>query len=178
LLVLALCLAACGHHSEEVVLVEPSPDHYALDSGDEIRVIVFEQTQVSQSYIVDPAGQISVPLAGVIAVRGKTTAQVSRIIASRLAGNDLVKDPKVSVEVTTYRPFFIHGEVARSGQYAYVSNMTVETAIAIAGGYTLNADKRSVRLTRRHGHELLVRDAALHDLVRPGDTLYIAERWF
>ena len=90
-----------------------------------------------------------------------------------------VREPKVTVEVDVYRPFFVLGEVTTSGQFPYVNGMTVQTAVAIAGGYTPRAAKDYAELTRqvqgrqaRHGH------GADHLPVRPGDTIVIKERWF
>jgi polysaccharide export outer membrane protein len=121
---------------------------YRLDSGDRVRVIVFGQDNLSRVYSVDPSGSVSLPLIGPIRARGLTAFQLSTDIAAELR-RKYIKDLKVSVEVETYRPFFILGEVTRPGQY--VNAMTVEAAVAIAEGYTERAKKRMVRLTRRFG---------------------------
>ena len=89
-----------------------------------------------------------------------------------------VKDPKVTVEVEAYRPFFILGEVKRPGQFPYVNAMTVETAVAIAEGYTERANERKVRLTRRFGGVLSTVMVPTDYPVQPGDTIYVLERFF
>lgn len=89
-----------------------------------------------------------------------------------------IKDPKVSVEVETYRPFFILGEVHKPGQYPYVNAMTVEAAVAIAEGYTDRAKKRMVRLTRRFGGVMSTVMVPTDYPVQPGDTIYVLERFF
>ena len=95
-------------------------------------------------------GSISMPLVSQLRARGLTPYQLSLDIAAELRLK-YIKDAKVSVEVETYRPFFILGEANKPGGYPYVSGMTAETAVAIAQGYTERAKKRMVRLTRRFG---------------------------
>ncbi|WP_245290780.1 polysaccharide biosynthesis/export family protein [Methyloligella halotolerans] len=106
-------------------------DTYRLDSGDELRIVVFGQQNLSRVYAVDGSGYISMPLLGSIRARGLTTRQLAGVIERDL-GAEYVKNPKVSVEVQTYRPFYILGEVQRAGKYPYVSGMTVEEAVATA----------------------------------------------
>ena len=114
---------------------------YTLDSGDKLRIVVFGQDALSNNYTVDAQGAVSLPLVGAIEARGLTTAQLGSAIAGRLKSG-YVRDPSVAVEIDTYRPFFVLGEVTFPGQYPYVPNMTVENAIAIAGGFTPRALQR------------------------------------
>ena len=150
---------------------------YLLDSGDRLRITVFGQDGLTNSYIVDAAGSINVSLIGPVQARGLTPIQLSRAVAGRLK-QGYVRDPHVAVEVETYRPFFILGEVTAPGQYPYVANMTVETAVAIAGGFSPRAQKRGVQLTRNMNGQPLRNDVPLNFLVRPGDTIMVGERWF
>jgi polysaccharide biosynthesis/export protein len=99
------------------------------------------------------------------------------MIGDRLK-QDYVREPHVSVEVKTYRPFFILGEVTYSGQYPYVTNMTAETAVAIAGGFAPRASKGKVELTRNAPGHLMHGDVPLGFPLRPGDTVVVKERWF
>ena len=150
---------------------------YQLDAGDRLRVQVFGQEGLTNSYIVDESGNISMTLIGSVPVRGLTTAQVSRAIAERLR-NGYIRNPHVSVEVEVYRPFFILGEVNAPGQYPYVPNMTVEAAVAIAGGFAPRADKGNILLARNYNGEMM-RTRILPDMpMRPGDTITVRERWF
>jgi polysaccharide export outer membrane protein len=110
-------------------------------------------------------------------VAGKTTAQVEHEIAEKLKGG-YIREPKVTVEIDTYRPFFILGEVTNSGQFPYVNGMTVQTAVAIAGGYTPRAAKDYAELTRQTPRGLLAGVVPITYPVRPGDTIVIKERWF
>jgi polysaccharide export outer membrane protein len=112
-----------------------------------------------------------------VPARGVTTQQLSGTITWRLK-QGYVREPHVSVEVETYRPFFILGEVTTPGQYPYVVNMTAETAIAIAGGFAPRAYKRTVKLTRKVHGEQIRTEVPLDYPVRPGDTIFVTERWF
>ena len=132
------------------VLPGPAPGGelpYTLDSGDRLRVVVFGQDGLSNTYIVDATGKITLPLIGPVSARGCTTTQLARVIADRLR-NGFVREPHVAIEVETYRPFFILGEVLAPGQYPYVPNMTVETAVAIAGGFTPRAFRYDAAVSR------------------------------
>lgn len=150
---------------------------YQLDAGDRLRVQVFGQEGLTNSYIVDAAGNVSLTLIGSVPARGLTTAQLARSIADRLR-NGYIRTPHVSVEVEVYRPFFILGEVAAPGQYPYVPNMTVEAAVAIAGGFAPRANKGDILLARNFNGEVM-RVRVLPDMpLRPGDTLTVRERWF
>ena len=150
---------------------------YRLGSGDQLRVIVFGQDNLSRLYNVDSSGSVALPLIGPIRARGLTTAQLANDIANELK-QKYVKDPKVSVEVETYRPFFILGEVNKPGQYPYVNAMTVEAAVAIAEGYTERAKQRMVRLTRKFGGVMSTVMVPPDYPVQPGDTIYVMERFF
>ena len=150
---------------------------YTLDAGDKLRIVVFGQDGITNSYIVGADGNVNLPLVGTVPARGSTTSQLSQAISERLK-QGFVREPHVSVEVESYRPFFILGEVTTPGQYPYVANMTAETAIAIAGGFSPRADKRTVELTRNASGQSFKGDVPLSYPVRPGDTIQVKERWF
>ncbi len=150
---------------------------YTLASGDRLRVIVFGQDSLSNSFAVDSSGHIAMPLIGLVPATGRTTAQLAREIEERLR-NGYVREPRVSVEVEAYRPFFVLGEVTTSGQYPYVNGMNVETAVAIAGGYTPRARKDRAELTRTEDGRTVTADVPTNQPVKPGDTIYIHERFF
>lgn len=157
--------------------VADSDGPYLLDSGDRLRIFVYGQPNLSRTYIVDHAGQISVPLIGAVNARGLTTLGLSRVIRDRL-GVDYVRDPQVTVDILQHRPFFILGEVRNAGQYPYVNGLTVETAIAIAGGYTERASTRRFRITRRIDGYVETIEAPSDYVVKPGDTVFVYERFF
>jgi polysaccharide export outer membrane protein len=163
----------------QVVPVAASFDDgpYTLDSGDKLRIAVFGQDALSNNYTVDAQGQVSLPLIGTVEARGLTTAQLGNAIAGRLKSG-YVRDPSVAVEIETYRPFFVLGEVTFPGQYPYVPNMTVENAIAIAGGFTPRAFKDQVTITRKVQGVPARTTLPLRHPLRPGDTVEVSERWF
>jgi polysaccharide export outer membrane protein len=150
---------------------------YTLDAGDKLRITVFGQEGLTNSYTVDAGGNVNLPLIGTIPARGVTTQQLASLISQRLK-QGYVREPHVSVEVETYRPFFILGEVNTPGQYPYVANMTAEAAIAIAGGFSPRANKRKVELTRNSGGQQIHGEVPLNYPLRPGDTVVVKERWF
>lgn len=150
---------------------------YLLDTGDKLRVFVYGQPSLSRIYTVDHSGRISVPLIGHVAARGTTTAALERTIKAKL-GSQYVKDPHVTVDIAQNRPFFILGEVRQAGQFPYVSGMTVQQAIAIAGGFSERANERSVMITRRINGVFEKLDVPLDYVLLPGDTVQVSERWF
>jgi polysaccharide biosynthesis/export protein len=169
---------------EAVVVAAPPPaigmpnPHapYVLDTGDKLRVFVYGQPSLSRIYTVDQIGNIAFPLIGSVRARGRTTTELERTIRGRL-GRDFVRDPFVTVDVAQNRPFFILGEVRLPGQYPFVSGMTVETAVAIAGGYTERASERRFRITRRMGPLVDQIEAPSDYTLLPGDTVYVFERF-
>lgn len=150
---------------------------YLLDSGDKLRIFVYGQPSLSRLYTVDHAGQISVPLIGHVHARGNTTGGLERSIKARL-GVQYVKDPHVTVDIAQNRPFFILGEVRSAGQYPYVSGMTVQSAVAIAGGFSERASERRMQITRRINGVIEKIDVPPDYVLLPGDTVYVNERWF
>ncbi len=152
-------------------------NNYELDSGDRIRLSVFEQRNLSRIYTIDAGGYISVPLIGNVSVRGLTTRAVEEAIADELS-QKYIKDPKVSVEINTYRPFYILGQIRNSGRFAFVNGMTVRSAVAVAGGYTARANKRKILLTRRLSGKRITTYVQPGYYIRPGDTLEVRERFF
>jgi polysaccharide export outer membrane protein len=177
-LALAAMLQGCAQPRNGVIEVQTQPRAvYTLAPGDRVRVIVFGQDSLSNSFAVDSSGQIAMPLIGLVPANGRTTAQLSREIEQKLR-DGYVREPRVSVEVEAYRPFFVLGEVATSGQYPFVNGMTVETAVAIAGGFTPRARKDSAELTRAEEGRTITFDAPINQPVKPGDTIFIHERFF
>jgi polysaccharide biosynthesis/export protein len=157
--------------------VAPDNQPYTLDAGDRLRIVVFGQDGLSNSYVVDASGHIAMPLIGTVMARGATTDELSARIADRLR-QGFIKEPHVAVEIEAYRPFFILGEVTQPGQYPYVANMTVETAVAIAGGFGPRAYRRTVTLTRVvHGAQVRLTVPVGYPIC-PGDTINVQERWF
>lgn len=154
------------------------PAGYRLGAGDRVRVTVFGQPDLTGEYLVDGTGKLAFPLVGQLSAGSLTASELEQAIASKLRP-DYLKDPKVSVVVLTYRPFYIVGEVKTPGSYAYVSGMTVINAVALAGGFTYRARESSFYLDRtgRDGKKTRL-EAAPETPVQPGDVITVRERYF
>jgi len=162
-----------------VAYADPAPtrEAYNLGPGDKLRVVVYGQEGLTNSYAIDTAGAITMPLIGSVPARGRTPAGLAAEITGQLR-NGYIREPSVAVEIEAYRPFFILGEVAAPGQYPYVPNMTVESAVAIAGGFSPRALRGPVEIHHQANEGIVVGSVPLNFPVRPGDTIVVAERWF
>jgi polysaccharide export outer membrane protein len=176
----ALCAALSGCESYQPAprtFSQASLQPYTLDSGDRLRVTVFEQEGLTNTYTIDQAGYISFPLIGQVTARGKTMQQLSGEIASKLKQGYL-RDPDVSIDVDRYRSIYIMGEVGQPGQYSYVPGMTIQNAIAVAGGFTARAFQGNTDVTRKINGHVMTGRVGISDAVLAGDTIYVRERLF
>ena len=148
---------------------------YRLGDGDQIRVIVFSEPDLSGEFEVDDTGAVSLPLIGQVGAGGKTLREFEESIKEQLRQGYL-KDPRVSVQVLNYRPFYIIGQVNQPGEYPYVNGMNVLNAIALAGGYTPRGNTFKVRITR-DGQES-THAASAGTILEPGDVIQVPERFF
>lgn len=183
---LGLFLGGCAESREQIVssgsryaAVDPasSTSDYRLDVGDKVRVTVFNEPTLSGEFAVNPNGSVSLPLIGEVPARGKTSGEIATQ-AEAIFGKGYLRDPKINVEVTTFRPFFILGEVKAPGQYPYTNGINVLNAIATAQGYTPRA-RKSVVYIRRVG-EVAEQPYEVTPSLRvyPGDTIRVGERYF
>src|SRR5580693_9397599 len=150
---------------------------YHLDAGDKLRVVVYGQEGLTNTYAIDAGGSITMPLIGSVPARGRTPAGLAAEITGKLR-NGYIREPSVAVEIESYRPFFILGEVAAPGQYPYVPNMSVESAVAIAGGFSPRAKRDRVTLTHTDSSGSSRYIVPLGTSLSPGDTVLVGERWF
>jgi polysaccharide export outer membrane protein len=150
---------------------------YRLDAGDRLRVVVYGQEGLTNTYAIDAGGSITMPLIGAVRARGLTPAGLAAEITGKLR-NGYIREPSVAVEIEAYRPFFILGEVAAPGQYPYVPNMSVESAVAIAGGFSPRAKRDRVTLTHTDAGGSIRAIVPLGTPLSPGDTVLVGERWF
>jgi polysaccharide export outer membrane protein len=173
-----LAVAGCTNYAKpKPAFHQVLTEAYRLDAGDRLRVTVFGQADLTNSYTVDQAGYIAMPLIGGVPARGATAPDLEQAIATKLRSGFL-RNPDVSVEVEQYRPFFIMGEVRNAGQYPYVAHMTAQTAVAIAGGFSARAGQAQVDITRQINGEIMTARVPITDPIRPGDTIYVRERLF
>lgn len=159
------------------LLATATDEPYTLASGDRLRIIVFGQDALSNTYSVDGSGHIAMPLIGLVPAAGRTTHALQHEIAARLR-NGFIRDPRVSVEVEAFRPFFVMGEVVNAGQYPFAEGLTAQKAIAIAGGFSPRGYQGAVDLTREIAGYSVTGRVPLTQAIRPGDTITVRERIF
>lgn len=150
---------------------------YRLGPGDRLKVTIFGHPQESGEFEVDGSGNLAYPLLGRVPARGKTVPEVQENIRVELDRRFIV-DPRVSVEVLNYRPFYIYGEVNRAGSYPFVSGLTVRRAVAIAGGFTRRARYEPVIVIREQEDGVHKGESLLDTPVLPGDVLEVSRRLF
>lgn len=151
--------------------------NYQLGPGDHIRIIVYGQPDLSGEFQVDGSGRVALPLVGNVDAGGLSANQFEKRITEKLQP-DYLQDPRVSVEVMTYRPFYIVGEVKNPGNYPYTNGMTVINAVAMAGGFTYRARDDEFEITRAKDPSKKTEEADQHTEVHPGDVITVPERWF
>ncbi len=185
-LLAALPLAACGttadiSQSSDPLLrkfAETSIDEYRLGANDRLKVTVFGEPDLSGEFQVDAGGQVSLPLIGEVAAQGLTPRQFEREVEEKFA-NGYLQMPRISAEIINYRPFYIGGEVNTPGQYPFEPGLTIQKAVATAGGYTYRANRSRVEVVRKQISDRGIRvpaDTAV--LVMPGDVITVPERVF
>jgi len=150
---------------------------YTLGTGDKLRINVFGQPELSGQFVIDGTGAISLPLIGQVAATGSSSQELETAIAEKLSDGFLL-EPRVSVEVTNYRPFYILGEVGRPGEYPFNSGLTVLNAVAAAGGFTYRANKKVVYIKSVGAEQEVKYELNTNTVVKPGDTLRVSERIF
>jgi protein involved in polysaccharide export with SLBB domain len=173
-------LLVYGFMGSGVVIAEETaviPDDYRLAAGDQLRVSVYGHDDLSGEFEVDGKGQLSLPLIQDIDAANKTLNELEADITDELQP-DYLKNPRVSVEILSYRPFYIVGEVNSPGSYPFVSGMTVINGVALAGGFTYRAQKARIKIIRDNTTSKEEIDASANTAVLPGDVIEIGERFF
>lgn len=151
---------------------------YRLSPGDKVKVTVFNEADLTGEFHVNDSGNVAFPLAGEVPAAGQSLDEFKASLIKTLRGR-YVKNPRVAVEVVTYRPFNVVGEVRNAGQYPYRPGMTVQDAVAMAGGYTYRANTRTLYVRRADaGGESTVKTDGERVTVLPGDNIRVPERYF
>lgn len=156
----------------------PAIGDYYLGPGDQVRIITFGEEQLTGQFRVTASGDIDLPLVGTVRAAGLTPHELERAVRDAMQRSKLYKNPSVAVEVVSYRPIFILGEVSRPGQYPYQPGMTVVTAAAVAGGFTYRAVENLFSIVRTTGPTAIEGRATRQTLVQPGDVITVYERRF
>jgi protein involved in polysaccharide export with SLBB domain len=171
-------LAGCASTTHSLPQLSSDPGGvYLLGAGDTLRITVFGEEDLSGSFKISDSGTITMPLIGPVVAQGLSVPDLQKKLVTVLNAK-AVKSPDVTVQIDAYRPFFILGEVKNPGSYAYVPDMTVLTAVAIAGGFTFRASQDEVSVTRRKDGKAVEARATRDARVLPGDTVYVFERHF
>ena len=180
MLAFAMILSACSSlPSQRAPNSAATPnEEYVLESGNRIRVVVFNETNLSGDFSIDPTGNIFLPLIGNIPSTGITAKTLAVRIEDTLTRANYMRDPKVSVEVQTFRPFYVLGEVKQPGEFPYTTGMTVLMAIARAGGYDYRAREGEVMLIRNVNGEQQEFRAIERTPLQPGDIIKVVQRYF
>ena len=168
-LLLAILAAAAGNAEEAF--------EYRLGPTDRVRITVFGHEDLSGEFEVDGTGNVSLPLIRIVPASGLTTQELAATIARKLQP-DYLKEPRVSVDVINYRPFYIIGEVRNPGSYPFVNNMTVVNAVAVAGGYTYRASKKKITVIRADDATKEKQRVSEDTRIYPGDVVEVPERYF
>jgi polysaccharide export outer membrane protein len=166
-----------GQVAAQTDTAPPQINDYKLGAGDKVRILVYNEPNLSGEFSVNAAGSVAVPLIGDVTALGRTTSEMRKEIEERLA-NGYLRAPQVSIDVLTFRPFFILGEVSKPGDYPYSAGLSAIRAVATAGGYTYRADKRNVYIKRVGESEEKKYRMEADIPIHPGDTIRIGERYF
>ncbi len=167
---IVLFLAPGGVLGEEL-------QEYHIGPGDRLSLTVFGHGDLSGELLVDGSGRVSIPLVGQLPANSKTVSELQQEITTAL-DRDYIINPRVTLEVVNYRPFYILGQINRPGSYSYIEGMTVRMAIAIAGGFTRRAQEDIVIIIRANDPQQTPLEVALGELVLPGDSIEVERRLF
>ncbi|WP_174296485.1 polysaccharide biosynthesis/export family protein [Sphingomonas bacterium] len=177
-LALALATSACSNMPLPAGPVAARPADYTLAAGDKLEVTTFGFKELSGDILVAADDTVSLPLVGSMSVRGLTSRDLEGQITALLVQRDLVKSPKVSIQVTQYRPFFVLGEVNQPGKYDFTNGLTVAQAIATARGITYRGKLKNVFIRREGSNVEVPIEVTASAPVHPGDTVRVGERYF
>ncbi len=174
-------LASCAPGGNLAMLPQPANESYRLGAGDQIRVITYDEPQLSNVFTVSDGGTIAFPLVGNMQASGLTGDEVSVAIAKALEQTKLLNQPSVSVQVVAYRPISVLGEVNHPGQYPYQPGMKMLDAVALAGGFTYRAVTGYASDWRSEGEpagQAVEGKIDPSSVLEPGDVITIYERYF
>jgi protein involved in polysaccharide export with SLBB domain len=148
-----------------------------VGNGDRLRIVTFDEGQLSGEFVVDEGGAIAFPLIGKTQVADLDTQEIEQLLKDRLGRRFLV-NPRINVEVLNQRPFYILGEVAKAGEYPYRPGLNVLGAIATAGGFSTRATTSRVIIRRANGGDQREYPVQPNIAIYPGDMITVPERFF
>lgn len=150
---------------------------YQLGPGDKIHIVVYGEADLTTDVKIDKSGFISFPFLDDIQAIGLSTKELEHLIKKGLLGDYLI-DPQVSVSIAMYRPFFIHGQVKRPGGYPYQDDLTLDKAIAIAGGLSNRASSSDWKITRLVNGVKVTLLGNVATEIQPDDIIKIEQSFF
>lgn len=157
--------------------VEQEDSSYKLGPRDRVSITVFNHPDLSGDYELDGNGRFSMPLIGIVNAAGKSPVELESFLVNRYKPEYLV-NPRISIRVANYRPYYLIGEVQSTGPFPYVAGISYLTAIAMAGGYTYRAKKDVVYVIHANDPEQEEVKLDANEKVQPGDIIRVAERLF
>lgn len=160
-----------------VMLQAAGENTYILGAGDQIKIVVYNEPDLTVALMINDNGYINFPLMGAVSVTGRTTSQVQALIQNGLDG-DYLLNPSVQVDVVKYRPFYIHGEVNSPGAYSYQPGMTINQAVALAGGFTARASTSKMYVKKANQNQDVSYKVNLTSVISAGDTVTIKQSFF
>ena len=183
LLILVALVPSIAFSSDDAIVSGDDALNYRFGAGDEVRILVYDEPDLTVETTINDSGHINFPLIGTISIKGKTGKQVEKIIHDGLLG-DYLLNPSVQVDILAYRPFYIHGEVKLPGAYPYQPGLTIDQAIALAGGLTERASvskiyiKESRHINKKESESKNGNKVKLTYSVSPGDIINIEQSFF
>lgn len=151
---------------------------YRVGADDEVTITIYNEANLSNKYTIPNSGTINMPLIGETALSGCSLKQIEQLLFDKYTDGYLV-NPNISVSISQYRPFYIIGEVREPGSYDYIVDMNIVQAVALAGGFTYRANKKSAKILKgQNNNKPVYENATIESKVRPGDVIFIKERFF
>jgi polysaccharide export outer membrane protein len=178
LFAIVLLLSCCAPGHDLRPLPGLSGGEYRLAPGDLVRIITYGEDPLTGEFRVSDQGMVALPLAGGVKAAGRTPHQLEEELAALLKRRGMLTRPSVSVEVSTYRPIYVLGEVNKPGQYPYQPGMTVVSAAAVAGGFTYRAVQNYASVVRTTDGDSVEGKVLRDGVIQPGDVITMFERKF
>lgn len=158
-------------------LMTLAADGYRLGAGDKLKITIFDEPDLSGEFELDGGGGVALPLIGQMQALDLSPRELEARIEAKLLDGYLLR-PRVSIEVLSYRPFYIMGEVNQPGSYPYRAGLNVLNAAALAGGFTYRADEGDIEISREAAVGGGRFEAAPLTEIKPGDVIRVKERLF
>ncbi|APG94524.1 polysaccharide biosynthesis/export family protein [Sinorhizobium americanum] len=145
-----------------------SASDYRLNAGDVLTFDFLDDAELPITATVSGNGEAQFPLIGGVNIVGLTITEAIEKLRSEYRRRDILVDPKLSLNISTFRPIFVLGEVRSPGSFPFYSGLTVEQAIGLAGGMqvvTANASDRLIVRARLRAEIEAAKAEIVHEAV-------------